>query len=360
MLVKSVIKDIQSLALKKYRDQTHCYLAEGPKLVNELLQHHRQQLVSLYALPTWIQTQQALLGELSVTCINETELRRISQWQTPNEVVAVVRKPTYGPAVAAGHFTLAFYITEDKSHVLHTALPAKRDSYFPFILSGPPGPCHSICISKSLASVIGEFDENLKGLEDWDYWLRAAKGGASQYIISRPLVFYRYIRFSMSRNPFAMFDSLKIVAERAPKKDERITIQSNLNDTRNFDHKSVIQHGLIRLTGVGIMQNKLEDTLDFFNKESNKSLTECSPQELEDMCSYLSFRYWYRKKDVEEVLTNIKPLFISFFLMAGLKKKMVQKSVFLIFKRHLFYKNIYRYGKLPGSVINFFLRIKYE
>ncbi|MFM7646289.1 MAG: RNA methyltransferase, partial [Sphingomonadales bacterium] len=50
---------------------------------------------------------QALLGELSVTCINETELRRISQWQTPNEVVAVVRKPTYGPAIAAGHFTLA-------------------------------------------------------------------------------------------------------------------------------------------------------------------------------------------------------------------------------------------------------------
>ena len=55
MLVKSVIKDIQSLALKKHREQTGCYIAEGPKLVEELLLHHRQQIVSLYALPEWIE-----------------------------------------------------------------------------------------------------------------------------------------------------------------------------------------------------------------------------------------------------------------------------------------------------------------
>ncbi len=252
------------------------------------------------------------------------------------------------------------YITEDKSHVLHTALPAKRDSFFPYILSGPPGPCHSICISKSLASTIGEFDEGLKGLEDWDYWLRAAKAGATQYSISIPLVFYRYVRFSMSRNPFAMFASLKIVAKRASLKDDRITSESNLNYDRSFDYDSVIQRGLIRLMGVAVMQNKQKEALDFYNKESYKPLTDYTPQELEDMCSYLSFRYWYRKKDVEEVLMNIKPLFVSFFLLAGLKKKIAQKAVFLIFKRHLFYKNIYRYGKFPGAVMNFFLRIKFQ
>ncbi|MFN5249351.1 MAG: RNA methyltransferase, partial [Bacteroidota bacterium] len=37
MITKSVVKDIQSLAGKKYRDQAGLFLAEGPKLVEELL-----------------------------------------------------------------------------------------------------------------------------------------------------------------------------------------------------------------------------------------------------------------------------------------------------------------------------------
>ncbi|MFM8805744.1 MAG: hypothetical protein ACKOD1_00105, partial [Sphingomonadales bacterium] len=59
MLVKSVIKDIQSLALKKHREQTGCYVAEGPKLVLELLQQYRQQIVAIYALQAWIVTNQS-------------------------------------------------------------------------------------------------------------------------------------------------------------------------------------------------------------------------------------------------------------------------------------------------------------
>ncbi|MFM7510856.1 MAG: RNA methyltransferase, partial [Bacteroidota bacterium] len=37
MITKSVVKDIQSLAAKKYRDQSGLFLAEGPKVVGELL-----------------------------------------------------------------------------------------------------------------------------------------------------------------------------------------------------------------------------------------------------------------------------------------------------------------------------------
>ena len=251
------------------------------------------------------------------------------------------------------------YITEDKSYILHSALPAIKSSYFPSILSAPPGPCHSICISKNLALQIGEFDEQLKSLEDWDYWLRAAKAGATQFVIDQHLVYYRYVRFSMSRNPFVMLDAIKTVAARAGIKDHRVLIESPCNHDRTFDAGSVIQKSLIRLTGVGIMQNKLKESLEFYQAESIKPLRDCSVKELEDMCSYLSFRYWYRKKDVEEILTQIKPLFISFFEMAGFEKKQNQKAVFFIFSRHLFYQNNYRYGKLLGSVMNYFLRKKY-
>ena len=106
MLVKSVIKDIQSLALKKHREQTGCYLAEGPKLVEELLCYHQQQIVSVYALPEWIEAQQQRWPAVVMTPITETELARISQWQTPHQVLAVVRLPRHEAPVAAGRFTL--------------------------------------------------------------------------------------------------------------------------------------------------------------------------------------------------------------------------------------------------------------
>jgi TrmH family RNA methyltransferase len=111
MLVKSVIKDIQSLALKKHREQSGLYLAEGPKLVEELLLQHHHQLVALYALPQWIALHQESLQPeqlrgVSVTEIDENDLQRISQLQTPHQVVAVVRQPQHTPPIATNNFTV--------------------------------------------------------------------------------------------------------------------------------------------------------------------------------------------------------------------------------------------------------------
>ena len=39
MLNKNQIKFIKSLSLKKYRDESGCFLAEGNKLVADLLSH---------------------------------------------------------------------------------------------------------------------------------------------------------------------------------------------------------------------------------------------------------------------------------------------------------------------------------
>ena len=37
MITKNQVKYIQSLGQKKSRDEENCFIAEGPKLVNELL-----------------------------------------------------------------------------------------------------------------------------------------------------------------------------------------------------------------------------------------------------------------------------------------------------------------------------------
>ena len=93
MLIKSQVKYIQSLSHKKLRDSEGVFVAEGPKLINELLSA-RLPLQQLYAVKDWIDTQdQQLAG--SVTEISQSELERISLLQTPNQVLGIFTKPVF-------------------------------------------------------------------------------------------------------------------------------------------------------------------------------------------------------------------------------------------------------------------------
>lgn len=91
MLGKKEIKDIQSLEQKKFRDDQGLFVAEGPKIVRELLQEKRSMVQQLYATETWISQNSNILTPGCVT-VSEQELGRISQLKTPNQVLAVVRQ----------------------------------------------------------------------------------------------------------------------------------------------------------------------------------------------------------------------------------------------------------------------------
>lgn len=250
------------------------------------------------------------------------------------------------------------YISEDKNKILSDVKNSQSKDPFPAIFEGNLGPCHSICISKKLAKNIGAFDETLKSVEDWDYWMRAIKAGASIKIIPDSLVYYRYAKGSMSRNPFVLYDALKTVISRGPKKDERIVIESPFNKDYDFDTSRVLQNVLIRSLGVGVMQGNISETLAFFKTETSKPLIDYKPEEFETMCSYLSFRYWYSRSDITEVFTKIYPNFVNFFKEAGYNTLFTRKALFSIFKRHLFYKNKYVYGKAIGGLFNIVMRNK--
>lgn len=248
------------------------------------------------------------------------------------------------------------YITEDKQRVLGNVNAIEKKPLIPEIFKGNLGPCHSICISRKLLDYIGGFDENLKSVEDWDFWLRAVKAGGKQKIIQQHLVYYRYSKNSMSRNPFVMFDALKTVINRGPKYDARIKNDSIFNKNYDFDIKRVLQDMLVRSVGVGVMQGNIKENLAFFSKETIQPLPNYKPQDFEIMCSYLSFRYWYSESDIKEVFSVIRPHFLMFFKIAGYSDSFSKKALYCIFKRHLYYKNIYRYGKKMGSSLNFITR----
>jgi len=92
MLSKKEIKDIQSLSQKKFRDELNLFVAEGPKIIGELIHLIPDQIVKLYATHEWIGANKSLMQSKNVVEIDAIELKRLSQLQTPNQVIAVVNK----------------------------------------------------------------------------------------------------------------------------------------------------------------------------------------------------------------------------------------------------------------------------
>jgi len=81
----------QSLKLKKYRQKHGLFLAEGAKIVQELLSS-QYQVHKLYATLDWFQENQAAIAAKKIDCqiINERELKKVSQLSTANAAVALV------------------------------------------------------------------------------------------------------------------------------------------------------------------------------------------------------------------------------------------------------------------------------
>jgi TrmH family RNA methyltransferase len=97
MLSKNDIKYIQSLGLKKKRDESGLFVAEGPKIVAELIREFPEHIHKVYALETWFKDRD--IKSLDTIVINAEELNRISQLQTANTCIALVRQfPMNEPA----------------------------------------------------------------------------------------------------------------------------------------------------------------------------------------------------------------------------------------------------------------------
>jgi RNA methyltransferase, TrmH family len=92
MLIKSQVKYIQSLSHKKLRDSEEVFVAEGPKLINELLSANIP-VQQLFAVKEWIQEHRPMA--VPVNEVSDSELERISLLQTPNQVLGIFKKPVF-------------------------------------------------------------------------------------------------------------------------------------------------------------------------------------------------------------------------------------------------------------------------
>lgn len=93
MLVKSKIKYIQSLSQKKLRDDLNVFVAEGPKIFEELTSSSNTIPKEIFGTSEWIESHQkwkSIFQEVS-----QEELSRISSLKTPHKVLTVFNKPKF-------------------------------------------------------------------------------------------------------------------------------------------------------------------------------------------------------------------------------------------------------------------------
>ena len=94
MLSHNQIKYINSLKIKKYRQQHKVFIVEGEKGVAELLKSTIKP-VKLFALSEWVNRNSSELNIKNIEWqeITEDELKRVSDLVTPNQVLAIAEIP---------------------------------------------------------------------------------------------------------------------------------------------------------------------------------------------------------------------------------------------------------------------------
>ena len=118
MITKARIKLIKSLEQRKQRNLQHLFVAEGPKLVDELLA--TMQPFYIAALPEWWHENKSRIKQ---TCeadtITQEELQRISFLRAPQQVIALFPIPQhiFNPETAQHELCLALDGIQDPGNI---------------------------------------------------------------------------------------------------------------------------------------------------------------------------------------------------------------------------------------------------
>ena len=118
MISKARIKQIKGLERKKNRLAEGLFVAEGPKLVGELLANIRPNYVA--ATDTWLQDHSQELVGIETDMVNDEELQRASLLQHPQSVIALFPLPDSKAVLASlaeNELTLALDGVQDPGNL---------------------------------------------------------------------------------------------------------------------------------------------------------------------------------------------------------------------------------------------------
>lgn len=114
MLSKNEINYIKQLTSKKQLNDGNLFIAEGPKLAEELLAN-KCTIAKIYAIESWLKRQTKKLTNVSQ--ISEKELSQISSLTTPNEVLMIVEEKTPIPLLINNKLSLVLNDIQDPGNL---------------------------------------------------------------------------------------------------------------------------------------------------------------------------------------------------------------------------------------------------
>ena len=89
MLSKNQIKDIQSLRLKKIRDNKTLFIAEGTKTVTEIIEEKPGIIKTIYATRDFVNKYENKQGDFPFVLVDQEELQKISLQPAPSGALAI-------------------------------------------------------------------------------------------------------------------------------------------------------------------------------------------------------------------------------------------------------------------------------
>lgn len=167
MLSKSKVKDIQSLAHKKFRDEMGLFLAEGPKIVSELLIEQKVQVETIYATADWIAANKALASLAEIVEISDIQLSQISQLSTPNQVIGIFKKPFAKVPAIKGQTALALCSLQDPGNLGTIIRIADWFGVKEIVCSEDSADCFNPKVVQSTMGSIARVNISYTNLESW-------------------------------------------------------------------------------------------------------------------------------------------------------------------------------------------------
>ena len=116
MLSKNKAAFIQSLALKKFRDEHQCFVAEGTRLISDIHQSFSCRMI--VATHKWADEHSLPLAQEQITT-DEKTFQRVSRQQQPQGILAVyeMRKINFNPKIADTELVMALNNIQDPGNM---------------------------------------------------------------------------------------------------------------------------------------------------------------------------------------------------------------------------------------------------
>lgn len=169
--------------------------------------------------------------------------------------------------------------------------PSFQGQHFEKLAHGNLFPCHGVLLRRRILEQVGEFDCSLAHCHDWDLWLRVARTGVEFACISEPLVIYRMLPHSLSRNAATFYLAGKEVICRGHQPDPRVKNPAAefVLGCRCSNMELHLRKWLLHCVGIAIAQGDPVQASALFESTFNNEDTPIDPRMMKGLTAALCF-----------------------------------------------------------------------